>query len=60
MRLVIITQEEPFYLSENIEYLIDKKLSKYNVCGCGIGDPSPFGKKESFLKKYLNITSFWV
>lgn len=51
MRLVIITQEEPFYLSENIEYLIDKKLSNYNVCGCVIGDPSPFGKKESFLKK---------
>ena len=51
MRIVIITQEEPFYLSENIEYLIDKKLSNYNVSGCVIGDPSPFGKKESFLKK---------
>lgn len=51
MRLIIITQNEPFYLTTNLEYLL-KILPNYcEVVGCIVGDVSPFGKKETFLKK---------
>jgi methionyl-tRNA formyltransferase len=51
MRIVIITQDEPFYLAKNLSYLI-KILPKHSeIVGCVVSDVSPFGKKESFLKK---------
>ena len=51
MRIVIITQDDPFYLAKNIDYLI-KNLPSYSViAGCVIASVSPFGKKESFGKK---------
>jgi len=51
MRIVIITQDDPFYLAKSIDYLI-KNLPSYSViAGCVIASVSPFGKKESFGKK---------
>lgn len=51
MRIIIITQNEPFYLAENLRYLI-KILPKHSkIVACVVTDVSPFGKKESFLKK---------
>ena len=51
MRIIIITQDEPFYLAKNLSYLI-KILPKHSeIVGCVVTDASPFGKKESFLKK---------
>ena len=48
LRLIIITQNEPFYLTRNLEYLL-KILPNYcEVVGCIVGDVSPFGKKENF------------
>lgn len=51
MRIVIITQNEPFFLRENINYLINILPEHSSIVGCVVADPSPFGKKESFLKK---------
>ena len=51
MKIVIITQDEPFYLANNLRYLI-KILPKHSkIVGCVVNDVSPFGKKETFLQK---------
>jgi len=51
MKIVIITQNEPFYLAENLKYLI-KILPKHStIVGCVVANVSPFGKKESFFTK---------
>jgi len=51
MRIIIITQDEPFYLADNLRYLL-KILPKHStVVGCVLNDVSPFGKKETFLQK---------
>ena len=51
MKIVIITQNEPFYLAKNIDYLLSILPRKYKVVAAVIASPSPFGKKESFIKK---------
>jgi len=51
MRVVIITQDEPFYLADNLEYLISILPSNIKIVGCVVNDVSPFGKKETFLQK---------
>lgn len=53
MKILIITQDEPFYLAENIEYLIEHFPSHSQIVGCCLFDVSPFGKKESFFQKAL-------
>lgn len=51
MRLVILTQDDPFYLARNIDYLL-KKLPPYaEVVATVVFDVSPFGKRESFSEK---------
>lgn len=51
MRLVILTQDDPFYLARNIDYLL-KKLPPYaQVVATVVFDVSPFGKRESFTDK---------
>jgi len=58
MRLVILTQDDPFYLARNIDYLL-KKLPPYaEVVATVVFEVSPFGKRESFpekMKKTYNI-----
>ena len=51
MRIVIITQNEPFYLAENLSYLINILPNHSKIVACVVADVSPFGKKESFIKK---------
>jgi methionyl-tRNA formyltransferase len=51
MKIVIITQADPFYLAKNIAYLANKLPSFVEIVGCVVNDVSPFGKRESFLKK---------
>ena len=58
MRLVIITQNEPFYLSQNLNYLINNLKNNHEFVGVVISDVSPFGKKESFIKKFLKQKNF--
>ena len=61
MRVVIITQNEPFYLSNNLKYLFKLLPKNVVVTGCVVNNVSPFGKQESFFKKSiktLNIFGF--
>lgn len=51
MRIVIITQNEPFYLTKSLRYLLDILPEDSEVVGCVVADVSPFGKEESFLTK---------
>ena len=58
MRIVIITQNEPFYLIDSLKYLIEILPKHSKIVGCIINDVSPFGKKETFFekaKKTLNV-----
>lgn len=51
MRIIIITQDEPFFLSEKISYLLNNMPKGNRVVGCVLTSPSPFGKRESFFQK---------
>ena len=53
MRIVVITQDEPFYLTDSMGYLLDILPEHSEIVGCVVNDVSPFGKKESFYKKAL-------
>lgn len=53
MRIIIITQDEPFYLKSNLDYLFKILPKGSQIVGCVVNNVSPFGKKESFLEKIL-------
>ncbi|ORJ58770.1 methionyl-tRNA formyltransferase [Geothermobacter hydrogeniphilus] len=53
MRILIITQDEPFFLAENIDYLLRHLPDQSNVVGCCLFDASPFGRRESFVRKVV-------
>ena len=59
MKIIIVTPDEPFYLSENIEYLLRSlRNNNHDVVSCVLLSPSPYGKRETFFsksKKVLNI-----
>ena len=57
MRIIIITQNEPFYLKKNLEYLISILPSNHEIVGCIVNTASPFGKKESFVDKAIKTYS---
>jgi len=51
MRIVILTQDDPFYLGKNIDFLV-KNMPKYaQIVGTVLFEVSPFGKRESFFEK---------
>ncbi len=59
MRIVLITQNEPFYLSENLQYLTEILPQHSKIVGCVVTNASPFGRKQSFFKKlYKTVTTF--
>ncbi len=61
MRLVILTQDDPFYLARNIDYLLTKLPPYAEVVATVVFDVSPFGKRESFtdkMKKTYQIFGF--
>ena len=51
MRIIIITQDEPFYLAKNFNYLVEILPGHSEIVACIVNDASPFGKKETFLQK---------
>jgi len=53
MKIVIITQDDPFYLGPNIDYLLSELPDYAQVVACIVTNVSPFGKKESFLAKAI-------
>ena len=52
MRILIVTQNEPFYLADNLKYLVSKLLqNNHQICGCVCLETSVFGKKLSFFSQ---------
>lgn len=51
MRIVILTQDDPFYLGKNIDYLVQNMPQYAQIVGTVLFDVSPFGKRETFLQK---------
>ena len=53
MKIILFTQDDPFYLHDSLNDLINKiqKTKKHKVVSAFISKASPFGKSESFLKK---------
>jgi methionyl-tRNA formyltransferase len=51
MRIVIITQNDPFYLADNLRYLLEIMPKHSQIVSCVVNDASPFGKKENFFQK---------
>ncbi|GAB3258451.1 hypothetical protein GCM10027347_21740 [Larkinella harenae] len=51
MRIIFITQDEPFYLAKNLDYLLKKMPPYAKVVGTVVADVSPFGKKETMTEK---------
>jgi methionyl-tRNA formyltransferase len=51
MNVVLLTQNDPFFLAENLDYLFSKIPLTVKISGCVVFDASPFGKKEGFLRK---------
>ena len=54
MNIVIITQNEPFYLLKSIRYLIKNLPKNCYISGVVMLSPSPFGKKLSQTQKALS------
>ena len=51
MNIIIITQEDPFYLARSISYLLKNLPNDIKVVATVVFSVSPFGKKESFINK---------
>jgi methionyl-tRNA formyltransferase len=51
MNIVIITQDDPFFLAEIFQYLFKRLKKDDKIVGCVLNNVSPFGKQETFLKK---------
>jgi methionyl-tRNA formyltransferase len=51
MNILIITQDDPFYLAEAFDYFFKNISDDIKVVGCVLSDVSPFGKRESFCEK---------
>lgn len=59
MRIVIITQDDPFYLAKNLDYLFGLIDKNHKVVGCVVSAVSPFGKKETFIDKALKTAKIF-
>jgi len=59
MRVVFITQDDPFFLAENFDYLLSKKPECFEAVGCVLAGATPFCKKESFADKCRRTCSIF-
>ena len=59
MKILIVTQDDNFYLPRPINDLVDKLMINHEVVGAVVLDPSPYGKKEKFLKKAIKTLSIF-
>ncbi len=51
MRIVILTQDDPFYLGKNIDFLVKNMPKDAEIVGTVLFEVSPFGKRETFFQK---------
>ena len=60
MRIILVTPDEPFYLSENINYLLKNlKRNNHDVVSCVLLSPSPYGRRETFFSKSQKVLSIF-
>ncbi len=59
MRIVIITQNEPFYLSKSLDLFLKLLPKEYSVVGCVLSTFSPFGSQHKFFKKILETLNIF-
>lgn len=55
MRVVFITQEDPFYLAASFRYILDHLPPEIEVVAAVVLGGSPFGARHSFLGKVWRI-----
>lgn len=56
MKITVITQEDPFYLPREMEYLLSRIQPPLKVVSCVVLDVSPFGGSESLPAKALRTS----
>lgn len=55
LKLIILTQDDPFYLPKIYQYLLPKlKAAGHEVLASVLFDVAPFGKKESKVKQLID------
>jgi methionyl-tRNA formyltransferase len=59
MRIILLTQDDPFYLAKNIDYLAKNLPLHSQIIGTIVFDVSPFGKRESFFDKMKKTYSIF-
>lgn len=61
MKIVLLTQDDPFYLPESNDNFLNKlkELTEHELVSVIVSDASPFGKKESFFKKVRKTYSIF-
>jgi len=55
MRVVLLTQDEPLFLTPSIDYLLSRRPAGIDVAGCVVFDPSPIGKKLGIKDRALRL-----
>ena len=61
MRVVLITQEDRFFLPDSIDMLINSVKETHFVCAAVVSDVSPFGKKERlWFKAWKTLRIFGI
>jgi methionyl-tRNA formyltransferase len=61
MRIILFTQEDPFYLVESTQDLIEKinTNGNHSIIQAIITPPSPFGRRETFRQKAIKTYSIF-
>jgi len=51
MRVIFLTQDDPFYVAESFRYILDNLPSGVEVVAAVVLGGSPFGRRSSFIEK---------
>lgn len=51
MKIILLTQNEPFFLAQNLARFLDRLPAEHTVAACVVLAPSPFGQKKSMPRK---------
>jgi methionyl-tRNA formyltransferase len=54
VNIVLITQNEPFYLQKSLSYLIENLPESFHIRGVVLLSPSPFGKRLTNFQKFTS------
>lgn len=59
MRIMLITQDDPFFLPKSINYLAENLPHDVDLVAAIVLPVSPFGKRESFFRKALKTLNIF-